>query len=123
MEHAAETERTRAQEQAKKVLTLGDEEELWGGPSSGRRDAGEGGCGLKRLEARRRNPLLPLWLRRSGTSSNGRGGSGFGFGFGGGEGLCGGGEIDRWGIRVGGGRRSEANRYRQERLTPGEFRH
>jgi hypothetical protein len=35
----------------KKVLTLGDEEELWGGPSSGRRDAGEGGSGLKQLAA------------------------------------------------------------------------
>jgi hypothetical protein len=67
---------TRAQEQAKKVLTLGDEDELWGGPSSGHRDAGEGGGGLKRLEARWRNPLLPLRLRRSGTSSNGRGGRG-----------------------------------------------
>jgi hypothetical protein len=61
---------------SKEGAYFGDEEELWGGPSSGRRDAGEGGCGLKSLEARRRNPLLPLRLWRSGTSSNGRGGRG-----------------------------------------------
>jgi hypothetical protein len=69
-QNPSQAEQVRKEGKRKKVLTFGDEEELWGRPSSGRRDAGEGGCRVKQLadgrraapqeQTRRRNPILPL---------------------------------------------------------------